>query len=108
MSNDTSTEAQRSKILNYLKETNGLSTLDARESLGIMAPAARVLELKDQGYPIITRKVIEHDVTGTPHKVAKYYLLIGEAANSYKRDKQTYHLKRRAAPASDQTERGLT
>ena len=90
-----SAKAQCAKILKYLKEEGGLSTLDAREKLGIMSPAARIFELKEGGYPIVTVWMIEHDVTGTPHRIAKYILLIGELADSYRWNKQKYQLKKR-------------
>ena len=66
------TEIQRDKILSWLINAP-LTTLEARNELFIMSPASRVLELKNQGYNIITRMV---DAGST--KIAQYVLLIKE------------------------------
>ena len=59
---------QRRRLHAYLKVHGNISTVEARAELAIMAPAARVWELRhDEGHRIIT----ERDIRG----VARYYLL---------------------------------
>ncbi|MFI3223186.1 MAG: helix-turn-helix domain-containing protein [Methylococcaceae bacterium] len=50
-----------------------VSTLEARNELFIMSPAARVMELKEQGHNIIT-----HLVHAGTKKIAQYVLLSAE------------------------------
>ncbi|WP_230209701.1 helix-turn-helix domain-containing protein [Solemya velum gill symbiont] len=68
-------EDQRKSIYERLAEGNALSTLFAREELGIMHPAARIMELRQRGHNIITNWQTETDVTGKSHRIAKYILL---------------------------------
>lgn len=68
---------QRRTILDYLQQGHRLTTLYARETLGIMHPAMRVSELRADGYNIITNIRAGMDVTGTKHSVAEYVLLNG-------------------------------
>ena len=56
---------QRSIILRYLQVNGSMTTLDARNELYIMHPAARVQELREQGQNIVTVRV---------HRIAKYVL----------------------------------
>jgi hypothetical protein len=56
---------QRSIILRYLQTYGTMTTLDARNQLSIMHPAARVQELREQGLSIATVRV---------HRIAKYVL----------------------------------
>ena len=79
---NNSTGQQRQRILNYLQRGNRLTTLCARESLGIMHPAARVMELRKTGYNIVTNIRTGPDVTGTRHSVAEYVLLSGSEVQS--------------------------
>lgn len=51
-----------------------LSTVTAREVLGVLHPAGRVLELKRLGYNIQTLKVTRHDAEGRAHTCAEYSL----------------------------------
>jgi len=85
---DNSRAGQRLAILKYLQEHGSLTTLQARDELGIMSPASRVLELREQGYNIITHWTTSEDRTGTKHREAKYVL--------FNRDKK-------APTTSDQT-----
>ena len=74
---NNSTRKQRQSILGYLQSGNRLTTLYARETLGICHPAARVMELRADGYDIATNIRVGHDITGTRHQVAEYVLLNG-------------------------------
>ena len=59
---------QRLKLLAYLKRHGHISTIEARAALAIMAPAARIWELKNRaGHRIITHR--DH------RRIATYFLL---------------------------------
>ncbi len=74
----TSAITQRKSILAFLQPGNQLTTLHAREYLGIMHPAMRVKELRQQGHNIMTHWRTEEDVTGTRHRIASYVLMTGK------------------------------
>ncbi|KAI3598723.1 hypothetical protein D8I24_5669 [Cupriavidus necator H850] len=67
--------AQRNRILAYLREHKSLSTLEARHEIDVMAPAARIQELRNQGFEIHTSRVWEQTPEGKPHWVGRYHLL---------------------------------
>ncbi len=69
---DSSASSQRSTILRYLNEHGSLTTLQCREELGIMHPAARIRELRESGHNIVTHWAKSEDRTGTMHREAKY------------------------------------
>jgi Helix-turn-helix domain len=64
---------QQQTILAALRQAP-VSTLQARNELFVMSPAARVMELKEQGHNIITHKIY----AGTK-KIASYVLISSEA-----------------------------
>ncbi len=65
--------AQRARILRwFFNKSQRLSTLDAREELGIMSPANRIKELRAMGHEIFTDKELQYDVSGTKHKTGVY------------------------------------
>lgn len=68
---------QRKAIYQHLAKEGYLTTLYAREQLGIMSPAARVLELRKKGYSIATHWTTSQDMAGTKHREAKYVLMSG-------------------------------
>lgn len=70
---DTATHRQRTAIYTDLRK-GPVSTLHAREVLGIMSPAARVLELRRQGHHIVTHWVRGVDAAGVSHRSAVYVL----------------------------------
>jgi hypothetical protein len=51
------TQSQRQILIAYLLVHNHITTLEARNDLFIMSPAARIMELKQQGNNIITNIV---------------------------------------------------
>jgi len=53
----------------------GRTTIELRHNLGVMHPAARVLELRDSGTKIITRRDIDTTPDGINHRVARYVLI---------------------------------
>jgi len=71
---DTSKANQRRALLTHLKQHGKVSTIESREQLGISHPAARVMELRRQGFQIETRRVLEADSGGRLHGIALYEL----------------------------------
>lgn len=70
----------RKVILKHLVEYVRLTTLQAREELGVMSPAPRILELRRMGYNIITYRQYKRDITGRNHYQAEYVLMVGGAS----------------------------
>ncbi|GAC32906.1 helix-turn-helix domain-containing protein [Paraglaciecola polaris] len=78
---DTSANTQRLQIVALINERQSVNTPEFRK-LGIMAPAPRIFELRQQGYNI--QKVLETyvDDTGKAHSgVARYYFANNPPAN---------------------------
>ena len=74
----TDSRAQRERLLERL-QLSPLSTLQARQArqaLDIMHPAARVKELREQGYNIVTHWTVGATGKGK-HRIAYYVLLAG-------------------------------
>lgn len=72
-----SAAAQRARILDYLQNHRALTTLQARHLLNVMHPAARVMELRDRRYNIVTNWRKDADSEGRLHRVAEYVLMPG-------------------------------
>jgi len=66
---------QQVALLTWLQAHQRITTLQARNELGIMHPAGRVQELRDAGNDIATHWQWEADATGKEHKQALYVLL---------------------------------
>lgn len=75
---DTSTVNQQNIILQALKNSPK-TTIELRHDYGIMQPAPRILELREQGYKIDTVRVagLTHD--GIKHHAVAKYVLRGVA-----------------------------
>jgi glucose-6-phosphate-specific signal transduction histidine kinase len=73
--NSNSAEAQRDRILSFLRRGHGMSTIDARHLLDVLHPAARVMELRDFGFEIQTVWKRQETPEGGSHRVALYYLM---------------------------------
>lgn len=71
-------EAQRLRLLDALR-TGPVTTLQARAELDVMHPAARVLELREDGLHILTAWTREPSPCGRLHRVARYVLAGGAA-----------------------------
>jgi hypothetical protein len=71
--NDNSSSAQRNRILQALRE-GPVNTLKARSELNCLHPAARIQELRNQGYYIITNWRVDTTSEGFKHRVAEYVL----------------------------------
>ena len=66
---------QRQIVLDALPVT----TIELRENYGIIAPAARIFELKARGYNIQKISVTATTAQGRTHnKIARYFLIISE------------------------------
>lgn len=70
---DNGAAAQRRKALELLR-TGPKSTLQLRRQGDILAPAARILELRRRGVEIITQWVHQATEGGRLHRVALYVL----------------------------------
>lgn len=71
MKKSNSAQTQRAILLSHLLEFGRINTVEARQKLDIMHPAARIQELREEGNNITTykRHVDNHK------KVAEYVLL---------------------------------
>lgn len=81
---DTSSTIQRKHLLKALREAGekGISTIEARHRLNIIAPAPRIFELRhEHGCEIKTLWSTEATPEGHDHKVARYFL-ISEAGST--------------------------
>jgi len=67
----------RKSLLKHLHAHERLTTIQAREELGVMSPAPRILELRRMGYDIITYRRYKRDITGRNHYQAEYVLMAG-------------------------------
>jgi hypothetical protein len=66
--------AQRLRTIDLLR-TGPKSTIQLRRDGDILAPAARILELKQRGFDIFTERVQEATDCGKLHSVARYVLM---------------------------------
>ena len=65
-----STKAKQRAALFALLLLTPVSTIEAREQLGISHPAGRIAELRQLGHSIATLSKTEFDVQGRPHLCA--------------------------------------
>lgn len=77
---NTSSSAQRLRLLNWMRTNGSIDTLTARRDLNILMPAARIKELKNQGYTFHTQRITITDEQGRTHSSIALYALIGEPA----------------------------
>jgi len=66
---------QRVALLQWLQAHQRITTLQARNELGIMHPAGRVRALREVGNDIATYWQWQADATGKKHRQALYVLL---------------------------------
>ncbi|MCK4870025.1 MAG: hypothetical protein KAS93_02835 [Gammaproteobacteria bacterium] len=72
---DTSSESQRQRLLKLLRK-RPVTTVEARHSLNIMAPAPRVFELRhNHGHEIRMEMVRDYTPEGFKHCFARYTLV---------------------------------
>jgi Helix-turn-helix domain len=80
--NDNSAFNQRLKSLDYLLEHGSITSSEAREKLDIYYPPARIFELRQAGYLIVTiwdNWTSEH---GIKHRIGRYVLTQKEPVES--------------------------
>lgn len=66
---------QRIKILDYMRKYGSITHLEAQYDIGCARLAARIGELREQGYAIGTRmKTVKNRYGGTSN-IAEYYLI---------------------------------
>jgi hypothetical protein len=75
--NNTTYAAQRARIHTALieREARGMTTIEIREDLDCMSPAARVLELRELGHQIQTVWTVSENAQGNNHRNARYVLI---------------------------------
>jgi hypothetical protein len=79
--NPNASSDQRQRLLSALREAGGggLTTIQIRERLDIMMPAARVHELRwDYGYNIQSIPAHDKNAQGNRHSCKRYVLLSGK------------------------------
>ncbi|WP_347251493.1 helix-turn-helix domain-containing protein [Legionella sp.] len=69
---DNSASTQRKRTLSYLEKYHRLSTIEAREKLGVLHPCGRVKELRAKGYLIETHWIKAPDANGVFHRIGLY------------------------------------
>ena len=79
---DNSANNQCLKIIDWLFEKNSITTKQAQVSLDIMSPAPRILELRKQGYKILTVWDSWTSEYGIKHRIARYVLTQKEPIES--------------------------
>ena len=79
---DNSTLNQRLKLLDWLFEHGSITTAQAREKLDVMSPAPRIMELKRDGYLIVTLITSWTSVYGIKHRIGRYVLTQNEPVES--------------------------
>ena len=71
---DNSAFNQRLKILDYLFERGSITSNEARERLDVYYPPARIFELRQAGYLIVTIWDSWTSEYGIKHRIARYVL----------------------------------
>lgn len=67
-----SASSQRARLLKFFESIPRISTMEAREMLGILHPGGRIMELRRKGYRIDTHWIEEPDSNGVSHRVGLY------------------------------------
>lgn len=69
---DNSAKSQRARLLKFFETTPRISTMEARDELGILHPPGRIRELRKQSYQIDTVWIKQADSNGVLHRVGLY------------------------------------
>ncbi len=74
---------KRQKIINYIREFGSITSLDACRDLGIMQFAARIKELKQEGYKFKTEWESSKNRYGKKVDFKRFYLadMVAESMN---------------------------
>ena len=78
-----SSQSQQQRLAVALTILGNITTIEARDYLDIMSSAARLLELREQGWVILSTRVRHVAECGTVHSIANYVLKslpVGRAA----------------------------
>ena len=65
---------QADRILAYMKEHGGITSLDASRDLGCIRLGARIFELKERGHDIKSEFIEVEDRYGEKCRVKRYWL----------------------------------
>jgi len=71
---DNTAEHQRARLLEAMRLCAGITTLEATRYLDVIDPRARVVELRKDGYRIVTSWVSQPSECGRLHNVGLYTL----------------------------------
>ncbi|HDR9355958.1 TPA: helix-turn-helix domain-containing protein [Burkholderia vietnamiensis] len=71
---DNTAEHQRARLLEAMRLCAGITTLEATRYLDVIDPRARVVELRKEGYRIVTSWVCQPSECGRLHNVGLYTL----------------------------------
>ena len=69
-----SNQSQQQRLAIALTILGNITTIEARDYLDVMSPAARLLELREQGWVIVSIRVRQVAECGTVHSIANYIL----------------------------------
>lgn len=73
-----STNTQRTKLVRRLSSGKNLTVTEARSKFGIKRLAARIHELREEGFPIYTNSVVVKAGKNAGKKVTAYRLNLNE------------------------------
>ena len=65
---------QTERILKYINDFGGITSLQAMQDLGVMRLASRITDLKQAGYEIDSEYVHSKNRYGEPMKYKRYYM----------------------------------
>ncbi|MBN3757497.1 hypothetical protein G3N95_31535 [Paraburkholderia sp. Tr-20389] len=71
---DNTAEHQRARLLDAMRLCAGITTLEAMRYLDVIDPRTRVVELRREGYRIVTSWVCQPSECGRLHNVGLYTL----------------------------------
>ena len=81
-STNNTSHNQRLRLLDYLKTHGTITTLQARSELDILAPAARIWELRHKlGYRINKIEIADYTEAKRKHTGIAKYVLVSEKAS---------------------------
>lgn len=69
---------QRERVLEWLKKYGSINDNEARDELGIRRCGARIYELRDMNYNIVTKMEVGKNRFGEKVRYGVYYLKEGE------------------------------
>ena len=68
-------DTQCSKVLEYMRKYGSITPLEAQQNIGCMRLAARIADLRQQGYSIGRRTKTVKNRNGNNVSFAEYYLI---------------------------------